>query len=142
MVDKKGKYSFNAKDGWYGVDLDGTLAYLDSSTFPVIGKPIPLILDKVKELLSLNKRVKIFTARASEKKEIIRIKKWLKENDLPNNLEITNVKDYLCIQIWDDRARRVLLNTGYFVDGDVTRDILEMKQEFEKNLALTMNEDN
>ena len=127
MLDKNDKYTYNEKEEWYGVDLDGTLAYLDASIFPIIGKLVPLIFEKVKDLLRLNFRVKIFTARASEVDEITRIRKWLKENGLPNNLEITNIKDYNCVQIWDDKARQVIFNTGYFLDTTLSKQIDEMK---------------
>lgn len=134
VVTKENKYTFNENDGWYGIDLDGTLAYLDTKKFPEIGKPVPLIYEKLKKLLEVGVRVKIFTARASEEIEIERIRKWLKENDLPENLEITNVKDYNCIEIWDDRVRRVLFNTGYFSDVDME------DENFEEYLTLIKEE--
>ena len=36
---------------------------------------------------------------------------WLVDNDLPA-LEVTNQRDFDLIQIWDDRAVQVAVNTG------------------------------
>lgn len=103
--------------GWIGIDLDGTLAFLSPKKFPEIGAPIKAMVEKINNLiLDGEYDIKIFTARACDPQEVERIKKWLKEWRLPN-FEITNVKDYDCVQIWDDRARQVIFNTGLFLDG-------------------------
>lgn len=99
-------------EGWYAVDLDGTLAEYDGWKWTgYIGKPIPLMMERVKRWLDKGIKVKIFTARATDPEEIPYIKKWLSDNGLPE-LEITNCKDYGTIEIWDDKARRVTINTG------------------------------
>lgn len=41
----------------------------------------------------------------------ILVKKWLKENGL-SNLEVTNVKDFRMIKLYDDRAVSIEKNTG------------------------------
>jgi hypothetical protein len=98
--------------GWIGVDLDGTLAeyhgWIEDGS---IGMPIPTMLKRVKIWLLENKQVKIFTARAQHASQIPIIKKWLKDNGLPD-LEITNVKDMDMIELWDDRCVQVVPNTG------------------------------
>lgn len=96
-----------------GVDLDGTLAeYEDWHGSSVIGKPVPLMLDRVKKWLAQGKKIKIFTARAANGDKAIRlIKAWLKANGLPS-LEVTNQKDHQMIEIWDDNAITVETNTG------------------------------
>lgn len=136
MLKKRGSktfYSFDENESWFGVDLDGTLAYLDTSIFPEIGTAVPEVLSRVKKLLEAGKRVKIFTARFEIKGEVERIKKWLKNNNLPMNLEITNVKDMKCVEIWDDKARRVLFNLGYFTDTDIDENLNKMLEEFQQN---------
>lgn len=103
--------------GWIGVDLDGTLAYYDSwKGIEHIDDPIPEMLIRVKEWLSRGKTVKIFTARVSvpepTKSEVIGyIQDWCQEYGLPR-LEVTNVKDFGMIELWDDRAVGVVPNTG------------------------------
>jgi hypothetical protein len=98
--------------GWIGVDLDGTLAYYDGWRGPDhIGPAIPEMLERVHGWLKQGQEVKIFTARACIPEQIAPIKKWLKEHGL-GHLEVTNVKDFAMIELWDDRCVRVLMNKG------------------------------
>ncbi|HMA67384.1 MAG TPA: hypothetical protein VKO20_06150 [Desulfosalsimonadaceae bacterium] len=97
---------------WIGVDLDGTLAYFDAeSSLAEIGPPVAAMLAKTKELIASGERVKIFTARAADPGQLPLIRKWLQENSLPP-LEITNVKDFYMIRLYDDRSIQVEKNTG------------------------------
>lgn len=108
----------NRSRGWIGVDLDGTLARSDTLfTLDRIGDPVPKMLHRVKSMVERGTRVKIFTARASDPDQIPLIKTWLRENEIPN-LEITNVKDYDMIRLYDDRAIQVIANTGDIVTND------------------------
>ena len=101
--------------GWIGVDLDGTLAFHDANSPMVrIGAPVPLMVKRVKGMIEKGYRIKIFTARAQDSEQILLIRKWLKKNDLPA-LEITNIKDYNMIKLFDDRAVQVERNTGKLV---------------------------
>ncbi len=100
---------------WTGVDLDGTLAYWNStSSVDKIGNPIPAMLALVKKMVNNDIRVKIFTARAQDPKQLVMIRKWLKKNDLPE-LEITNVKNYNMQRLYDDRCIQVERNTGRLI---------------------------
>lgn len=98
---------------WIGVDLDGTLAQYDGwRGLEHVGKPVPVMLARVRHWLAEGYTVKIFTARATEgEKGIAPVKKWLADNDLPD-LEVTNCKDFAMIELWDDRAVQVVANTG------------------------------
>lgn len=98
---------------WIGVDLDGTLAsYAGWRGLNHIGKPIPVMLARVKHWIAKGYTVKIFTARASEgEMGIAPVKKWLADNGLPE-LEVTNQKDFAMIELWDDRAVQIVANTG------------------------------
>ena len=99
-------------EAWIGVDFDGTLATYDKwrgSTH--VGKPIARMVRRVRRWISHGKKCKIFTARADDEKSVNAIKKWLRDNELPD-LEVTNIKDQHCIEIWDDRAKAVQKNTG------------------------------
>lgn len=98
---------------WIGVDFDGTLAqYTSAKNLNKLGKPVPVMLERVKYWLEKGYTIKIFTARASLGKEgIAPVKKWLAENGLPD-LEVTNQKDFSMVELWDDRAIQVVQNTG------------------------------
>ncbi len=97
---------------WIGVDLDGTLASTESMKgLDTIGKPVPLMMKRVKMWLDEGVKVKIFTARATQEKQIPLVHKWLLKNGLPE-LEVTNQKDYSMTECWDDRCVQVLENTG------------------------------
>ncbi len=99
---------------WIGVDLDGTLAY--STTPGKIGKPVPAMLKRVKDTIEAGTEVRIFTARAMNADGIATVRKWLKANDLAG-LPVTNVKDGDMLELWDDRARRVVRDKGAFCAG-------------------------
>ena len=107
-------------DSWIGVDLDGTLAKYNGWSGPeTIGDPVPAMVDRVKGWLKEGIKVKIFTARVSGNTadaEHARhfIKKWLEENEL-GELEITCVKDYGMVELYDDRCVQVVMNTGELV---------------------------
>ena len=97
---------------WIGVDLDGTLAEYSGFKGPdVIGRPIPEMVDRVKDWIADGKKVKIFTARACVPEHIIYVERWVVEH-IGYKLEVTNIKDYGMIELWDDRAVRVRYNQG------------------------------
>ncbi|MFO7840449.1 MAG: hypothetical protein R6X08_13240 [Desulfosalsimonadaceae bacterium] len=116
--EKPGPEPVQGPTPWIGVDLDGTLAYFDSeSTLAEIGPPISAMLAKTKELIACGARVKIFTARAADPGQLPLIRKWLQENSLPP-LEITNVKDFYMIRLYDDRSIQVEKNTGRILSDE------------------------
>ena len=108
---------------WLGVDLDGTLAFYDHWRGPEhIGEPIPKMMDRVKEVLAKGEKVKIMTGRASFPDQIQPIKDWLIKQGL-GELEVTNEKDHLMKELWDDRCRQVVTNQGEFVSDVPTKNI-------------------
>jgi NTP pyrophosphatase (non-canonical NTP hydrolase) len=110
-----------SNQGWIGVDLDGTLAEYHGWTAPDhIGKPIAAMVERVKQWLGDGKDVRIFTARGSinDQDEAIAfpaIEAWCQEH-LGMILPITNEKDIHMIALYDDRAHRVVSNTGLLAD--------------------------
>lgn len=117
-------------DGWIGVDLDGTLAEFHGwINMEHIGDPIPEMVERVRAWLDRGFDVRIFTARVdseavalslnNEKDELFNhvekvrsiIQDWT-EKHLGHRLTVTNVKDFKMIELWDDRAVRVVLNKG------------------------------
>lgn len=68
------------------------------------------------EIAKGKREVKIFTARVAEgQRAVPYINEWCREH-LGMALAVTNEKDFACDEIWDDRARQVVKNTGKFVD--------------------------
>ena len=123
-----------SKSGWIGVDLDGTLAEYHGWGDGSIGKPIPAMVERVKRWIAEGNTVKIMTARCwpfgtnasaethrvlDSSAQIDAITAWLIEH-IGQPLEITCVKDYAMIELWDDRAVQVIPNTGQPV-GESTR---------------------
>jgi hypothetical protein len=115
--------------GWIGVDLDGTLAEHywskpDGSPYDelLIGKPVPKMVARIHAWLAEGWEVRVFTARVGphgsapgfvENIEPIAdaIRAWTKEH-IGVVLEPTATKDYHMIELWDDRAVRVVMDTG------------------------------
>lgn len=115
--------------GWIGVDLDATLAHyttwIDDES---IGEPIWPMVERVKQWLAAGRVVKIFTARISYhplaklpvEQKISRIQDWCCDH-IGKRLEVTNVKTWDMIELWDDRAVQVEPNTGHPVTYWQTR---------------------
>src|SRR6185436_7306636 len=107
------------RPGWIGVDLDGTLAYYDEwMSVDRIGEPIPSMVQRVKEWLSQGITVKIFTARVAfpSDREFIEtqtryIQDWC-EKYIGQKLDVTCMKDFAMLELWDDRCVHVATNTG------------------------------
>jgi hypothetical protein len=96
-------------DGWYGVDLDGTLAEYGTANLSTV-----LI---VKQWLAEGKDVRIFTARANDGNLTRRaIAAWCIYH-LGKELPITATKDFDMVESRDDRAVQVIPNTGERADG-------------------------
>lgn len=113
--------------GWIGVDLDGTLAHYEGWNGGAIGKPIKPMMERVRAWLAKGTEVRIVTARVSNSgrrndvggvdDEIFAnvqralIQDWCAQH-LGVVLEVTATKDFQMIELWDDRAVQVELNTG------------------------------
>lgn len=112
----------NGNGTWIGVDLDGTLAHYEGwQGAQSIGDPLAPMVDRVKKWLAAGKTVKIFTARMhGHGMPIIGggiedaktpIEDWCQKH-IGQVLEVTNVKDFGMLELWDDRAIQVETNTG------------------------------
>lgn len=102
--------------GWIGVDLDGTLAEHDDGWIDGIGAPIEPMCDRVRQWLNAGIEVRIMTARVNRRR-----KNWADQElkirhfcswQFGQYLEVTCEKDPDMIELWDDRAVRVVRNTG------------------------------
>lgn len=109
---------------WIGVDLDGTLAMYEGFIHSThIGEPIIPMVERIKEWIHNGVKVKIFTARVAPiyvnldgtGYDIIAvtaaIQDWT-ERHIGHRLEVTCMKDFYMVELWDDRAVRVKANTG------------------------------
>lgn len=119
-------------NGWIGVDLDGTLAHYDGwKGEQHIGEPVPAMAARVRKWLADGLDVRIFTARVAKDEFMradlslpagipepmgrIKVRKVIDEWTLKHFgqiLPVTCRKDYGMVELWDDRAVRVRLNTG------------------------------
>lgn len=100
------------------VDFDGTLCEYYGWKHPNNGKPICTMVERVRQWRSEGKTVKIFTARvcqaagpeeiAAQTKEV---QEWCRQH-IGEALPVTSEKDFSCVEIWDDRAVGVKINTG------------------------------
>jgi hypothetical protein len=133
--------------GWIGVDFDGTLAEYGTWQGPThVGKPVAAMLFRVRKWLADGREVRIFTARAfplgliepthdvpeaapagtvlATREQIAAeavhaIRAWCLEH-VGQVLPITCIKDYGMVELYDDRAVQVEMNTGRLI-GQSTR---------------------
>lgn len=107
---------------WIGVDLDGTLAehyWPEQGPYEHtrIGAPVPAMVDRVKRWIAQGKEVRIFTARVGPQPENrareseVAIRLWCLQH-LGADLQVTATKDYGMVSLFDDRAVRIVMNTG------------------------------
>jgi hypothetical protein len=114
--------------GWIGVDLDGTLArYEHGQGIDTIGEPIAPMVKRVQEWIDKGIDVKVVTARVAAQggsnsdgivddlefatAQRTMIQDWCLEH-IGTMLYVTATKDFMMIELWDDRAVRVVTNTG------------------------------
>ena len=108
------------------VDWDGTLVeYNGYKGVGVYGAPVPKMVNRIKRWLSKGTEVIIFTSRVSVEHDMDRamdeleaIQATLHSMGLPI-LEVTANKLTRINQFWDDRAVRVMRNTGIIGHEDL-----------------------
>mgnify|MGYP001571142490 FL=1 len=120
-------------DGWYGVDLDGTLAeYHGWPADGSIGSPVPAMVERVKRWHAEGREVRIVTARVAATGRVnaegerddwefadaqkLKIRDWCLAH-LGFSLPVTCKKDMQMETLWDDRCVQVEPNTGRRMDG-------------------------
>jgi hypothetical protein len=126
--------------GWYGFDLDGTLAKYDGwKGIDHIGEPVKPMVDLIKRMHDEGKVVKIMTARVAPHKledgtvgesyiTVPDAEKGAKRNyahqfindwchfNLGFIPEIVYQKDHLMLELYDDRVKQVVPNEGWLVE--------------------------
>lgn len=128
--------------GWYGFDLDGTLAKYDGwKGIDHIGEPVKPMVDLMKRMHDEGKVVKIVTARVAPRRledgtigeqftwltcepssdpaakytATQYIRDWCEEQ-LGFVPEIVYQKDHLMLELYDDRVKQVVPNEGWLVE--------------------------
>ena len=112
---------------WIGVDFDGTLAVFKCN-WPddpsATGEPITPMVELVKKWIAEGEDVRIFTARMDcyhpkfGRLQTLDVKAHIEAwclKHIGEVLPITNVKDYFCKAIYDDRAIQVEKDTGRLI---------------------------
>lgn len=115
--------------GWIGVDLDGTVAHYAGWKGPDhIGEPIAAMVARIQSWLYDGIEVRIVTARVAATEKFVGesqmsdngafaeqqrklIGDWC-EKHIGTRLAVTAQKDFAMIELWDDRAIQVKMNTG------------------------------
>lgn len=116
---------------YIGVDFDGTMATYDGwKGATVLGKPVPEMVRRMQEAMRQGSQFWIFTARVNPAghkykdsldatEAFVAIAKWSMEV-FGELLPITHEKNQLWQEIWDDRGRQVIENTGVFATDLLT----------------------
>jgi hypothetical protein len=140
-------------EGWYGFDLDGTLAKYDGwKGIDHIGDPIKPMVDRIKRFHEEGKRVKIMTARVAPRKlddgttgeqyvTIPQGEKGAARNYAHQFIEdwclvhlgflpeIVHQKDHRMIELYDDRVKQVIPNEGILVEDIASKATLRKEVE-------------
>ena len=142
--------------GWYGFDLDGTLAKYDKwEGIDHIGEPVKPMVDLIKRMHAEGKVVKIVTARVAPRRledgtigeqftwltrepssdpaakytATRYIQDWCEEvAQLGFVPEVVYQKDHLMLELYDDRVKQVVPNEGLLVE-DLYRECGEMLKQ-------------
>lgn len=112
----------NGPKGWIGVDFDRTLSergHDGGDNSP--GKPVPVMVERVKRWVAEGRNVRIFTARVTPgitepnwtppEQQVKVIQDWCLQH-IGVILPVTCMKDYYMLELWDDCAVAVEENTG------------------------------
>lgn len=130
--------------GWYGFDLDGTLAKYDGwKGIDHIGEPVKPMVELMKRMHDEGKVVKIMTARVAPRRladgtigeqftwltrepssdptakytATQYIQDWCEETaQLGFIPEVVYQKDHLMLELYDDRVKQVVPNEGWLVE--------------------------
>lgn len=115
------------KQGWIGVDFDGTLAQYSGWEGPLtFGAPVRTMVERVQRWLEEGYEVRVVTARAfgtdgrPNPEVMFALDTWIMEH-IGQLLPITCSKDFDMIELWDDRCVQVIQNTGAPVSGQISR---------------------
>lgn len=109
--------NFAKKNGWIAVDMDGVLTEYNGWNGGELGRPIPLMIERVRGWLDEGIEVRIFTSRCGkvypdQVESNCRQIQLFCITHFKRLLQITNEKDQNMIAIFDDNAIQMIKNTG------------------------------
>jgi hypothetical protein len=130
----------HSREYWIGVDFDGTLAYsIKNRTDPyMLGEPVPIMVNRVKNWLAMGYTVKLLTARMNLRsstgmpRDIPTMRRLLEhwcEKHIGTVIECVNTKDGWMEVLWDDRAVSVTIDTGHSTVVTLKHKIEQLEQE-------------
>lgn len=141
------------KQGWIGVDFDGTLVCEADWNLGQPGPPIPAMVARVKQWLADGDEVRIVTTRvavvpkadgtpgaemndygqeadalfAIQQRDLIR--RWCQEH-LGCALVVQAGKDFQMRELWDDRAIQLVPNTGTSIADIFDRQLMDVQRRY------------
>lgn len=132
----------SANEGWWGFDLDGTLAKYDTwRGIEHIGEPIAPMVAILKQKLDEGHECRIFTARVFDgdgrdvANVVAVIEAWCLEH-IGRVLPVTCTKDFDMEALFDDRCIQVVPNAGYLVQEQLAIARAELRRIAAVSLAL------
>jgi hypothetical protein len=116
--------------GWFGFDLDSTIAFYETWGDGSIGAPIRPMIRRMKHYLRTGRKIAIVTARVHPSKSLEALEQRHKVRDFLNaqfgkdasdTIDIRCDKDPHMIALFDDRAEQVIPNKGILVREELRR---------------------
>jgi hypothetical protein len=106
--------------GWFGFDLDGTVAFYESYGDGSIGAPIKPMIRRIRHYLKQGRIVKFVTARVHPSHGLEAVTERQKiesfcQEQFGQVLPVVCEKDMHMIALFDDRAEQVIPNKGILV---------------------------
>lgn len=126
-----------SSQGWWGFDLDATIAFYETYGDGSIGAPITPMIRRIKHYLKQGRRVAIVTARVHPTSpdaggENLKIRAFLERAlgsmALAEAIDIRADKDLHMIKLFDDRAEQVIPNKGILVREELRRAIRALRE--------------
>lgn len=123
--------------GWWGFDVDATIAFYEHWTDGTLGAPITPMIRRMKHYLKQGRPIRIVTARVAPEhgesfvlKEKERIYEFLvaQLGEIGFTIPITNAKDMHMVVLFDDRVEQVIPNTGILVREELRRTVEALQQ--------------
>ena len=114
---------------WYGVDLDGTLATSEGlKSLDSVGKPVPLMMERVKLWIAQGHKVKIMTARACDPTQIPIVEKWLAKQGYDPRLGARPLRRMVQRTVENVVAKKIL-KSDFKPGTSLTLDVADLESE-------------
>ena len=119
--------------GWFGFDLDGTVAFYESYGDGSIGAPIKPMIRRIRHYLKQGRIVKFVTARVHPSHGLEAVTERQKieafcQEQFGQVLPVLCEKDMHMIALFDDRAKQVIPNKGILVQNELRRAVMALQK--------------